>query len=158
MYVYIYIYIYIHTYSYTSINVSIYLSIYDRAKVSGMSSKILGPMRPIRPISVLRFWMLSSGILMSIGNLPESLSQRILVGIILVGRLANRASMIPRQQHLTHHQASCPSGHSPESSLHSPRAHRSGPNMCQGIQIQKRTPVTRHANNSSFNLTDLHTP
>ena len=32
-------------------------------------------------------WMFSGGILMSIGNFPEVLSQGILVGIILVGRL-----------------------------------------------------------------------
>ena len=31
--------------------------------------------------------MLRGGILMSTGNLPESLSQRILAGVILVGRL-----------------------------------------------------------------------
>ena len=52
----------------------------------------------IRPISVLRFWMLRGfdpcgilmlrgGTIMSIGNFPAILSQRILVGIILVGRL-----------------------------------------------------------------------
>ena len=34
---------------------------------------------------------------MSIGNLPESLSQAILVGIILVGRLGVRGNFIPQK-------------------------------------------------------------
>ena len=36
--------------------------------------------------------ILSGGMLMSIGDFPESFSQRILVGIILVGRLGAEAN------------------------------------------------------------------
>ena len=68
VYIHVYIYIYIHTYWCVTANL--------RTKIldfRGFDSSI---------ILIIRGW-----ILMSTGNFPESLSQAILVGIILVGRL-----------------------------------------------------------------------
>ena len=82
MYVYIYIYIYIYTHDFTvSFLLNILFSVplnYGQSRTNivdfrGFDSDIIFTQR--------------GGILMSIGNFPESLSQAILVGIILVGRL-----------------------------------------------------------------------
>ena len=88
-YIYIYIYIYIHIHIYIYLSLSIYIYIYI------CMYTLSGPGVLVRPTSVLGFWM-SEGLtqaysrcamLMCIGKFPEFVSQRILEGMILVGRL-----------------------------------------------------------------------
>ena len=105
IYIYIYMYVYVCMCIYTYIYIYIYT--YNRAakKCAPMQTSATGAKRcgtgetalQIRPISVLIFWIsgfdfsiiliLRGGILISIGISPDILSQAILVGIILVGRL-----------------------------------------------------------------------
>ena len=89
-YIYIYVYIYTYTYTYTYYHYyHHYCYYYDVTKLppapctANRRTKTLD----FRGFDPGRILILRGGILMSIGNLPEMLSQRILVGIILVGRL-----------------------------------------------------------------------
>ena len=56
-------------------------------KHNGYTANLRAKILDFRGFDSSRILILRGGILMSIGNVPESLSQRILVGIILVGRL-----------------------------------------------------------------------
>ena len=75
MYVYIYIYIYIRIYIYTHIQLAAYLA--------NLRTKILD----VRGFDSSIFLISRGGIPRPTGDFPESLSQAILVGIMLVGRL-----------------------------------------------------------------------
>ena len=75
----IYIYIYICTHMY----ITRWGLCPEHRGLANLRAKILD----FRWLYSSIIWILRGGILMLIGNLPESLSQGILVGIILVGRL-----------------------------------------------------------------------
>ena len=77
MYVFVYIYIYIYIYIYT------YVSAPDFMLTANLRTKILD----FRGFASSIILILRGGIPMSIGNYPENLSQGILAGIILAGRL-----------------------------------------------------------------------
>ena len=62
----------------------------EKRPTANLRTKILD----IRGFDSSIIFILRAGILMSIGNFPEVLSQRILVGIILVGRLGVRRNEI----------------------------------------------------------------
>ena len=100
MYIYIYIYTYIHTYThihtviyvYVCMYICIYIYIYIYIKRGGESAapaataNLRTKILDFRGFDSSRILILSGGILVSIGDFPESLSQQILAGRILVGQ------------------------------------------------------------------------
>ena len=110
IYIYIYIYVYVLYYNIVQYTIVIYYTVrdilsrlvaYGQYRVRPIYISIAYGQYRVRPISIylcakiLDFrgfdssiiFILSGGVPRPIGSLPEVLSQRILVGIILVGRL-----------------------------------------------------------------------
>ena len=82
--------IYMHIHAYTCIYTQIYTHIHTRARfpegglaTANLPTKIVD----FRGFDSSVILILRGGILMSIGDFPESLTQAMLVGIMLVGRL-----------------------------------------------------------------------
>ena len=63
---------------------------------SGSTANLRTKAQGFRGFDLIRILISRGGTLMFIGNFPESLSQRILAGIILVGRLSVAAARAPR--------------------------------------------------------------
>ena len=100
IYIYIYIYdilynmyTYIYVYTYMYIHIYIYIYILRHVCVPSCLASCTANLRSstkildFRRFDSSRILILRCGIIMSMGSFPEVLSQRILVGIILVGRL-----------------------------------------------------------------------
>ena len=97
LYVYIYTYVYIYLSIYLSLSLYIYIHIYIHIQHNGAKGKFACQPRgtPNLPTNIVDFGgfdssiilILRGGIPRPMGNFPESLSQALLVGIMLVGRL-----------------------------------------------------------------------
>ena len=83
MYMYMYTYIYIYVYIYICIYMYTHTYIATRQRTADFRTKILD----FRGFDSSTFLSLRGGILMSMGDFGEMLSQAMLVGRILVGRL-----------------------------------------------------------------------
>ena len=68
----------------------------EHSRTADLRTKILD----LRGFDPGRILFLMGGILMSVGNFPEGLSQHILVGIILVGRLGARDGVRESSDHV----------------------------------------------------------
>ena len=87
VYIHIYIYTYIYIYIYTYTHIYIYIYIYINTNIA-FTANLRTNIMDFRGFYSSIILIQRGGILMSIGDFPESLSQAILVGIMLVGRLA----------------------------------------------------------------------
>ena len=91
IYIYIHTYMYIYIYIYVCICIYIYIHMYIYIYIYTCTYTCTANLRTnivdFRGFDSNVILMSRGGILMSIGNLPESLSQAMLVGIMLVGRL-----------------------------------------------------------------------
>ena len=95
------IHIYIYIYICISISLSLYIYIYIYISITIImhfrargAADLRTKITDFRGFDSSRILILRGGILMSIGNSPEMLSQQILVGIILIGRLGVRSVLI----------------------------------------------------------------
>ena len=86
-------YVYIHIYVYTSIHIHVFIYTYvlrirnDSKGLAEDAANLRTKILDFRGFGSSVVLSLRGGVLMSIGNFPESLSQQILVAMLLVGRL-----------------------------------------------------------------------